>query len=93
MGSSSLRTVTTNVDVATAKGITSITKATPGTRQSLSSQIASLLKALPDLGQIENRVKEVMKDSKPLTEEEQLKQFIKDYIDEPVPKFSWKDAF
>lgn len=33
-----------------------------------------------------------MKDSKPLTEEEQLKQFIKDYIDEPVPKFSWRDA-
>ena len=59
----------------------------------MSSQIASLLKVLPNLEEIENRVKEVIEDSKPLTEEEQLKQFIKDYIDEPVPKFSWKDAF
>lgn len=26
------------------------------------------------------------------TEEEQLQEFIKNYIDEPAPKFSWKNA-
>ena len=31
------------------------------------------------------------KEPEPLTEEEQLKQFIKDYIDEPPPPFSWPD--
>lgn len=30
---------------------------------------------------------------RPLTEEEQLKQFIKDYIDEPPPPFKWPDKF
>lgn len=58
----------------------------------MSSQIANLLQDLTDLTGIQNRIKEVIEDSKPLTEEEQLKQFIKDYIDEPAPKFSWKDA-
>ena len=28
----------------------------------------------------------------PMTEEEQLQEFIKNYIDEPTPKFSWRDA-
>ena len=34
----------------------------------------------------------IPKEPEPPSEEEQLKQFIKDYIDEPVPKFSWRDA-
>ena len=31
------------------------------------------------------------KESEPPTEKEQLKQFIKDYIDEPPPPFRWPD--
>ena len=33
----------------------------------------------------------IPKEPEPPTEEEQLKQFIKDYIDEPPPPFSWPD--
>lgn len=32
----------------------------------------------------------ISKEPEPPTEEEQLKQFIKDYIDEPPPKPEWK---
>ena len=66
----------TNVGVATAKATTSTTKATLGIKPSLN------LDALKKLMDSINHEKFVIK-SEPETEEQQLKRFIKDYIDEP----------
>ena len=95
MVSSISHTTTTNVDVATAKDTTSITKVILGTKPSSSLDDLKRWMALIDNVETDMRavigIASVLPDPPPPpTEEEQLQQFIKDYIDEPPPTPKWK---
>lgn len=99
MVSSISHTNTTNVDDATAKDTTSITKAILGTKLSSSLDDLKRWMGLIDDHYLDAQALTGIKTVNinpppiPLTEEQELQQFIKDYIDEPPPKPQWKSYF
>ena len=98
MVSSFSRINTTNAVDATAKATTSTTKGTLGTRRSSNLvDLKSWMDSLDDHfldAQVTTGIKDInmVQPQNPLTEEEELQKFIRDYIDEPPPRPQWKNA-